>query len=185
MDSIILNKLEARISQLNTLWSSNCPLKISPVFPSERRENQSFVDWKMVYRMSVVVLLTVLGCGPNHPKTYPVQGRVFFDDGRNVEQGSVEFRLDSESDSQRTVARGKINPDGSFSLSTFEPGDGALPGKYKVIVQQMVIAEGFKKGHQHGPRVPSRYAEYGNSGLTAEVKPEPKNTIELKLKKDK
>jgi hypothetical protein len=129
------------------------------------------------------LLFASLGCAPSNPKTYPVQGRVFFEDERNVELGSVEFRLDS--DSQRTVARGKIAPDGSFSLSTFEPGDGALPGKYKVIVQQMVIAEGFKKGHQHGPRVPSRYAEYGNSGLTAEVKPESKNVIEIKLKKDK
>ncbi len=145
-------------------------------------KNQTLAHRNVACRISLVALLSVFGCGPNLPKTYPVQGRVFFEDGKNVEQGSVEFRLDSASDSQRTVARGKINPDGSFSLSTFEPGDGALPGIYKVIVQQMVIAEGFKKGHQHGPRVPSRYAEYGNSGLTAEVKPEPKNMIEIKLK---
>jgi hypothetical protein len=168
------------------LYSPNSPIRVSPasslVF---RTKSQTSANAKIPPSICLVLLITVVGCGPNNPKTYPVQGRVLFEDGRSIEQGSVEFRLDSESDSQRTVARGKINPDGSFSLSTFEPGDGALPGKYKVIVQQMVIAEGFKKAHQHGPRVPSRYAEYGKSGLTAEVKPESKNAIELKLKKDK
>jgi hypothetical protein len=124
--------------------------------------------------------LTCLGCGDSNPRTYPVQGRVVFDDGQVVQQGSVEFRLDSEVD--RVVARGKIASDGSFSLSTFEPGDGALPGEHQVIVQQLIIAEGFAAGHQHGPRVPAVYAEYGRSGLKAKVKPEPINAIEIKLK---
>lgn len=138
---------------------------------------------RSIQRVVVVVATTItlsLGCGSQNPTTYPVQGRVIIGDGQVVQQGTVEFRLDAET--ERTVARGKIATDGSFTLSTFTPGDGALPGKHQVIVQQMIIAEGFAAGHQHGPRVPAKYAEYDKSGLSAEVKATPANAIEIKLK---
>ncbi len=137
-------------------------------------------DLVLAWGCIALSLITVLGCDSKVPATYPVQGRVSFDDGTVVEQGTVEFRLDAGSD--RIVARGKIGTDGTFSMSTFQPGDGALPGTHQVIVQQLIVAEGFAK-HQHGPRVPINYAEYDKSGLTAEVKAAKTNTVELKLRR--
>lgn len=120
----------------------------------------------------------ITGCGPRNPATYPVQGRVEFEDGSVVEIGSVEFR--SMTGNERMTARGKIEKDGSFTLSTFEPGDGALAGDHQVIVQQMVIAEGMAH-HQHGRRVPGKYSDYGKSGLNAQVKEQATNPIVIKL----
>jgi len=34
----------------------------------------------------------------------------------------------------RTPRGGVIGPDGRFTLSTFEPGDGVMPGRHKVVV---------------------------------------------------
>jgi len=131
----------------------------------------------------LVWLALIFGCGPSHPVTYPVQGSVKFEDGAPVEIGSVEFR--SMEGEERTTARGKIEKDGSFTLSTFEPGDGALPGEHQVIVQQMVISEGLSaEHHQHGRRVPRKYADYSQSGLTAEIKAEKSNPIVIQLQSD-
>jgi hypothetical protein len=121
----------------------------------------------------------ITGCGDGNPKTYPVDGRVIFEDGKVAEIGTVEFRMNQ--DENRIIARGVIRKDGSFSMSTFEPGDGAVEGKHQAIVQQMVISEGLGPSHQHGPRVPKKYADYSTSGLQVEVKPIEKNQITIKL----
>jgi len=124
---------------------------------------------------SFLVLLG--GCSPGGPKTYKMQGRVVTETGKPIEMGSVEFR--SEGNQSRVIARGKIKPDGSFSLSTFAIDDGAVAGMHHVIVQQMIIAEGFGKSHEHGPRVPVVYSDYASSGLTAEVKKIEDNFVTL------
>ena len=133
--------------------------------------------------LGLVWLALILGCGPSHPSTYPVQGSVKFEDGAPVEIGSVEFR--SIEGEERTMARGKIEKDGSFTLSTFEPGDGALPGEHQVIIQQMVISEGLiAEHHQHGRRVPRKYADYSQSGLKSKIKAEKSNPIVIQLQSD-
>lgn len=122
----------------------------------------------------------LIGCGPRNPATFPVQGRVEFEDGGVAEIGSVEFR--SMTGNERITARGKIEKDGRFTLSTFEIGDGAIPGDHQVIIQQMVISEGLNAAHhQHGRRVPGKYSDYGRSGLTAQVKEQASNPIVIKL----
>jgi len=138
-------------------------------------------DW---LRNGLPVLLLcgslLVGCGPRNPATFPVQGRVEFEDGSVAEIGSVEFR--SMTGNERMTARGKIEKDGSFTLSTFELGDGALPGDHQVIVQQMVISEGLNAAHhQHGRRVPAKYSDYGRSELNAQVKEQKSNPIVIKL----
>ncbi len=134
----------------------------------------------MIACLMIAGTLFSLGCSPSGPKTYQVQGRVVTESGKPVEMGSVEFR--SEGSDSRVIARGKIKADGSFSLSTFSVDDGAIAGRHDVIVQQMIIAEGFGKSHEHGPRVPAAYSDYGSSGLTAEVKKSDDNFITLMIR---
>jgi hypothetical protein len=129
--------------------------------------------------LSLATLAGSLGCGSTPPGTYPVIGTVRLSDGKVVEQGMVEFRLDAGE--QRIIARGRIQSDGSFSLSTFRPGDGALPGRHQVIVQQMIIAEGFANDHQHGPRISTRYTDYATSELQAVVEPIDSNRVNITL----
>src|SRR5262245_25725866 len=74
-------------------------------------------------------LLGAAGCGSG---LYPVTGRVVFEDGSPLDEGIV---ICETYDGEKTVmARGNIQRDGTFRLGTIKPGDGARPGKYRVLV---------------------------------------------------
>lgn len=131
------------------------------------------------------------GCGSGRPKTVPVTGVVTLD-GKPIEGANVTFYPDTgeatgttgqqkKSDTASRPATGATDKDGKFTLKTFEPGDGALPGKYKVAIIKKEVT-GFladKDGLSGGiaPEgikekwiIPPKYADPNKSGLTAEVK---------------
>src|SRR5438105_15117329 len=60
---------------------------------------------------------------------YSVQGTVTYK-GENLAKGQISFVPDAPGGQ---AASGRIE-NGYYSLSTLTPGDGALPGKYKVTV---------------------------------------------------
>ncbi|HBE67223.1 MAG TPA: carboxypeptidase regulatory-like domain-containing protein [Planctomycetaceae bacterium] len=121
------------------------------------------------------VLLASVGCNSN-PPTYPVQGTVEFANGRPVVVGVVECF----SEEYKLNARGDIGPDGSFSLTTFSPDDGAVAGEHRCVVVQMVIGENIN-GHRPSTIgvVAPKYADYSTSGLTMVVSPDSPNEVTL------
>jgi hypothetical protein len=113
------------------------------------------------------LLSAPLGCSRN-PKTYRVRGTVEFASGQKVDFGTVEFRMPQ----LQTVARGLIQPDGRFRLSTFKPGDGAVAGDHEVVIVQTVVAaddHGHERSHH---LVDRRFARYETSGLRVTVAPQ-------------
>ncbi|MCA9225107.1 MAG: hypothetical protein KDA47_05820 [Planctomycetales bacterium] len=79
-------------------------------------------------------------------------------------------------------ARGEIDSDGRFELTTFEPGDGAVAGQHACVIVQLIVAEDLV-GH-----VPStdgvvhpRFASYHTSGLTCEIQSSADNNITLEV----
>ncbi len=118
------------------------------------------------------------GCAPHRPRAYPVIGHAHFANGEAVQLGTVEFRESKNG----TIARGKIATDGTFRLTTFKAGDGAIKGTHKVIVQQLIITEDRSyQEHNHGRRVPRKYADYSTTSLEVVIKPETENTVDLTL----
>ena len=115
--------------------------------------------------VAVVLLFGVLGCGS---RPYPVRGTVTLEDGTPVTAGTVVFE---QRDVEKPMsARGAIQSDGKFELSTLRPGDGAVPGLYRVLVAppaQPPDAPPVKSSFD------SRYSEFSTSGLEFEVKSEP------------
>jgi hypothetical protein len=101
---------------------------------------------------------------------------VKFDSGEVVKSGTVECtRTDGT-----VTARGKVDKTGRFRLGTFSPGDGVVPGSYKVIVVQLSSSEDVPGvQHDHGGTVNLRHAEYGTSGLTLEVGTRGRTDVEL------
>jgi len=139
-------------------------------------------------------LVFVLGCGDTTGlgKRYPVSGTVTYQ-GKPVEKGTINFIPDKP---DGRAATGDIS-NGSYSLTTAESGDGALPGTYKVtVVAKEVDTSELKeiaKGGQHhhdaafakaaqGAKalVPPKYTLADTSGLTAEVKAQ-SNKIDFPL----
>jgi hypothetical protein len=116
------------------------------------------------------------GCNRN-PPTYPVTGKVRFPSGVPVRMGTIETKARELG----TIARGTIESDGTFRLSTFEPDDGAVAGIHDCVVVQMVIAEKIGgRGSTYGV-VDPKHNSYRTSGLTIEVDPNKANEFLLEV----
>jgi hypothetical protein len=134
-------------------------------------------SWWLVF---AAVLLSALGCGSGR-RTYPVDGKIEFADGgpaKELAGGSVEFDLIDG----KTTARGAITKEGTFRLTTYQPDDGALPGRHRVLIKPPVLTHDAK-----GPPtdiMDRRYQTFQTSGLEATVD-EKSNDITLKIERAK
>ena len=125
-----------------------------------------------------VFQFSLFGCGSDQVPTYPVAGRVVFQDGSPVRTGTVEL----ESKQFGTTATGSIQTDGTFVLGTYTATDGAAEGEHNAIVVQIIIADGsIKHTVDHGRAVPPMYGDYDTSPLTIKVKAIEDNQVVLAI----
>jgi hypothetical protein len=144
-------------------------------------------------------LTLVAGCSDDGfgRQRYSVQGTVTYK-GENLARGQITFVPEAQGGQ---AASGPIE-DGYYSLSTLTPGDGALPGKYKVTVvardsdlekvrfavqkkgmppgaalPQPLIAKANKEAKS---MIPTRYNLPTTTDLTADVEPR-SNTKDFEL----
>jgi hypothetical protein len=96
----------------------------------------------VVRQISAVVLLAtsvmMLGCGSNKLPTVPVSGRVTFAGGPPPARGTITFMPHSGSSPAGLPAKpgtALFETDGSFKVTSFQPGDGLLPGTYGVGIR--------------------------------------------------
>lgn len=133
---------------------------------------------KAMQIVGAIVLLVATGCSSSEIPTVPVKGTVTLQDGTIVETGTVEFNAVEGG----WTARGTIQPDGTFYLSTFSDGDGAVPGTHDAVVVQLIATEDLPlHQHNHGPTVDPKYAHYDRSGLQYIVKPDGENQISIQV----
>ncbi|MCR9296183.1 MAG: carboxypeptidase-like regulatory domain-containing protein [bacterium] len=104
--------------------------------------------------LACAALALFVGCGSSNPPTAQVTGTVTLD-GNPVEGATVLFIPD---DASNKAATASTQADGTYALTTFEAGDGAMPGSYKVKVHKFDLPEGG-----HNP--------YGESPTAEDVKP--------------
>lgn len=99
------------------------------------------MDWSCRWRRRALllalaaVLAGAAGCGGDK---YPVEGQLLWEDGSQVKDlkgGLITFH----SKGGNILARGEIQGDGTFRLSTARPHDGAPPGHYRVQLGQPLI----------------------------------------------
>jgi hypothetical protein len=126
--------------------------------------------WRVVAAAAVAVAATVLGgCGGN---VAPVEGKVSYQ-GKPLEFGTVVFRP-----AKGPEARGAIGSDGTFRLSTFGNGDGAVLGKHQVAIicvetqRPGAQADAGKETGVGKSLIPRKYAVPAGSPLSVEVKEE-------------
>jgi hypothetical protein len=87
--------------------------------------------------LAAPTLFFVLGCGDDGlGKRYPVHGTVSYK-GAPVAKGTISFVPE---DKEGRGATGKID-NGSYSLTTQTPDDGAFPGKYTVTVDTREVGQ--------------------------------------------
>jgi len=146
-------------------------LELSTFGPRDRR------------RAVLVMLVTTLlgGCGravtstPVLPK-YEVKGKVLQADGKPLTSGKIEFFPKSP---EAQSASGPIDSDGSYSLGSITPGEGAVVGEYRVTVTPLTPEKGAKS---KTPPFPDKYKDETTTDLTAKVEAKP-NSFDFTLKK--
>lgn len=146
-------------------------------------------EWLLVF-----ALVLFVGCAeskPDRPKTYPVSGTVTYK-GEPVAGANLNFRLADG----KSFAMARTDASGKYELMTFEAGDGALPGEYKVGITQYettaTTGPGMDDAAYGSPEeeagdavppknlLPQKYANPEASELTASVTEGP-NTVNFEL----
>jgi hypothetical protein len=132
-------------------------------------------------------LFVCTGCGT---RVYPVKGLVSFEGKPMKGGGTIVFQ---PTGSGGKAASGEIAADGTYTLTTFQPGDGAMPGDFRVVVIQTVTNEPEPSPDGKAPpkpvvlvaekdRIPANYGGV-SSPLTAKVEAKDMNEINLDLKR--
>ncbi|QDU74304.1 hypothetical protein Pan97_13110 [Bremerella volcania] len=126
---------------------------------------------------AALAALMVAGCGDGRPAVVKTSGQVFFN-GEPLTFKGDGFVQVIPADSR--PATGKINPnDGTFTLTTFENGDGAIPGEHPVTI----LVNALGPGGQSVNLLPMEYADVATSGLMVVIdKPTDSLKIELEGK---
>lgn len=141
--------------------------------------------------LAIAFLMSWLtGCDDGGIGAIPIRGKVLYN-GKPLAQGEVLYNP-LESTGRR--AKGKIQSDGTFQLTTLEQNDGALPGDYQISIlayaphpgeptrtveseQRDQIRERIKRGFI----IPEKYVDPTTSGLTDQVSKEHSGYKEIVL----
>lgn len=133
-----------------------------------------------LFILSLLILSPLAGCGSGGLPTAPVRGKITFQ-GKPVPNGSVVTMPEGDMPS----ATGEIKPDGTYELTTYTAGDGAVLGKHTLMimaVEDMSDKLPEERSPTPGLIVPSKYTSFATSGLTIEVK-QGENKFDFELTK--
>jgi hypothetical protein len=134
-----------------------------------------------------VVALAFSGCGGGKKfPVYPVTGELFLDK-KPLAEAQVIFIPENGDMPQAT---GMTDASGKFTLSTYGNGDGAVEGKFKVIIRKIEKAPDVDPNQPIDPKIgakmtaksliPPHYGNPENSGLSATIKAE-SNTVKFEI----
>ncbi|HEY2784687.1 MAG TPA: hypothetical protein VGJ05_06885 [Fimbriiglobus sp.] len=132
-------------------------------------------------RPLVVVVLTVAGCQapvPPHVAVYPVEGQLLVS-GVPAADAHITFH---PLDGKGVPVTGRTGRDGSFTLTSFTPGDGAPAGEYSVTVvwpNDSIVRDECADTTTHD-RLNKAYSDPAAKKIVVVVKPEP-NHITLRV----
>jgi hypothetical protein len=136
----------------------------------------------------LLTLLTLFaGCwNAGSPKLKPIRGNVRYR-GQPVAQGVVIY---GPRDANGRPARGEIQSDGSFAMSTYHPNDGVQHGDYVITVvvygpsMDGMSREQIEQALAHRSpiaSIPEKYSDPERSPLCDQVHPQHDGTIQLNL----
>lgn len=128
----------------------------------------------------LVLLITFsLGC-QKKITTIPVNGKVVYK-GKPLAYGSIMFQPKSGG----PIARGSIESDGTFVLTTEKENDGAIPGEHQIRVTSFAAqrSQVQSKGEPTLGKsaIPKKYNNFGSSQLSENISAEMKLPLVIEL----
>ena len=111
-------------------------------------------------------------CGSGHPRTVPVGGRITFLGGDWPAPGLIYFTVVEPAEGfPRHPGIAEFDRSGRFAARTWDPGDGLLPGKYKVHIECWQTPPQME-GPPPVSHVPEKYQSGHTSDLVLDVQPD-------------
>ncbi len=90
----------------------------------------------IINHKSAILLLLLCGCGRGGPALVAVEGTVTRNGGPWPARGTLAFEpVEVAAGAPRLYGMAEFQPDGRFAVTSFRPGDGLAPGRYKVTVE--------------------------------------------------
>jgi len=126
-----------------------------------KRRTARCIGWMLSICLALAVI--TLGCSGrgSKPPTVKLHGKVSYQ-GQPVSQGTVTFQPTKPAEGYPfRPATGVLNTDGTYELSTFDKGDGAIPGEYQVMI--VSLTSGPTPETPNAPEVWAVPKKYGNS----------------------
>jgi hypothetical protein len=132
----------------------------------------------IILAAAAATLALACGCGSDRLPTAVVNGKITYKN-KPVPNGSILF-----SPEKGPSATGDIKPDGSYTLTTYRAGDGAVLGKHTVTIAAFEDTSNKLPEERPGlptAIIPAKYESAATSGLSADVKAG-ENTVNFDLK---
>ena len=109
-------------------------------------------------------VLWLIGCSGQPAPTFPAVGRVVYADGSPLSEGWVQSRPGSG-----YGARGQVQRDGTFQLSTFSRADGAVEGEHQIIVLPPHSIADHDEARAAESTIAPRFQSFESSSLKIDV----------------
>lgn len=151
---------------------------------------------RLAWVVACVIMAQATGCSRYvedkwsraRPATHRAGGGLQYQ-GQPVQGATVTFVARDESRGKEFTAVGFTDARGRFELKTFRPGDGAIAGSHRVMIEKHALVTGQSENEKPPasreeyaaqqaaaggrPRIvrelPAKYGSFDTSGLTAEV----------------
>jgi len=136
---------------------------------------------KQTYTVVACAAVLITGC-QSEWELVPVHGQVLFR-GQPLAFGSVMFQPEGNG----PLARGAIESDGTFVLSTLSTADGVRPGNCRVRVTSFAAQKSGTAAHEEREMslgrsaIPRKYQSFGTSDVVIEVVPQMKLPLIIEL----
>ena len=134
--------------------------------PALTRQPAGFVAVASMAMAALLIALTGCGDGVSRIPTYKAQGQVLWE-GKPLANAFVVLHPENP---ELVPARASTDASGNFTLTTFDTGDGAPAGDYKLTV---AFYQPIKEGGSlvPGPNViPPKYSDAASTELRVSIK---------------
>lgn len=117
----------------------------------------------------------VLGCGDRGPALTPLRGRLLFNE---EPLAGAELVFHPQFDGPGWLPVAVTGEDGTFDAGTKQPGDGVVPGRYKVTATWRPSPDGESEGPN---RLPERYSRVETTDVEVQAGPESDAPLTLRV----
>ena len=123
--------------------------------------------------LMAALMCTLVGCGNPHG-TVKVSGKVTVKGQAPPGPGTITFTVvEPASGFPNHPAMAKFGEDGRYTVTSYEPGDGLLPGKYKAAVECYETPPNME-GKPVKSHIAKKYMNGETSGFELNIEPKSK-----------